>query len=580
MAIKTQTFFTGDYAWHSWSNGYGIALTLTQESVNSATNTSLVSYLFTISNTNNNCFIANDCSWTISVGDQNIAINHFNFDLSADYTTQTIAAGQVTVAHNAGGALDMPYSVCVPNIQAWNRYGPPEMSLSGSWPLEGISRGAAIITAPDCDDGINPPQITYSNPAGAAVSSLRASITDLSGATIYVNHRNLPLTGASYTFFLSDEELSALRNAMPDKNAMDIRIVLSTVLGRVAYEDSAVTTFRIVEGAPLLSATVLDTNSHTIALTGDENTLVRFVSDATVTANYSPQKGASIRSFCAKNAGRQRRYTPCTFADVEQGTFLVYVTDSRGNRTELTVEKMVIPYVKLTCNLSDNKPDAEGNVSLFASGNFFAGSFGKEDNALTVQYRYKRINASWEEWQDMQTTVGADSYTARAELSGLDYQQAYVFQTRAIDKLTTVNSAEYTARATPVFDWGEQDFAIHGDLQVDGKIVGAEDCSVGGNLQVDGKVLLDGIPVLNTPYVQTYYWYVTGGVCPQNAADFMATCLRDSAFVVMIQGTEYPYVGMAVGATSGEGQYGAFMFCDYHNGFRAYRIFSGELLDA
>ena len=481
MAIRTQTFSTGDYAWHSWSNGYGISLTLTQEYTNSATNTSLVSYLFTISNTNNNRFIANDCSWTISIGGQSIAIDHFNFDLSADYTTQTIAAGQVTVAHNASGALDMPYSVSVPNIQEWNRYGPPAMLLSGNWPLEGIPRGAAIITAPDCNDGAIPPKITYSNPAGLAVSSLRAGITDLSGTTVYVSDRDLPPMGTSYTFSLRDEELSALRNAMPNRNAMDIRIVLSTVLGGAVYQDSAVTTFRIVDAAPLLSATVLDTNSHTLALTGDENTLVRFASNATVTANYSPQKGASIQSFRVQNAGRQRNYTPCTFTAVEQGMFLLRVTDSRGNRTELSIEKTVIPYVKLTCNLSDNKPDAEGNVDIVVSGNFFNGSFGVEANELTVQYRYKAGDGAWQQWNAIPTTIADNTYTARTQVTGSNYQTAYTFQARAVDRLDNVNSVKYTARALPVFDWGENDFNVNGTLKINGLVQGVTEEGIEGN---------------------------------------------------------------------------------------------------
>ncbi|MBQ8748795.1 MAG: hypothetical protein IJZ14_03215 [Oscillospiraceae bacterium] len=99
MALQTKTIATGDYAWQSWSNGYAISLTLTEESTDIAANTSLVSYLFTISNTNNNRFYQNNMSWSISIGGQTIAINHFNFDLSSNYTTQTIASGVLTVAH-------------------------------------------------------------------------------------------------------------------------------------------------------------------------------------------------------------------------------------------------------------------------------------------------------------------------------------------------------------------------------------------------------------------------------------------------------------------------------------------------
>ena len=81
MALQTQTFSTGDYAWHSWSNAYVISLTLTEVSTDVATNTSLVSYLFTISNTSNNRFWSNGYTWDISIGGHTIPIRQFNFDL-------------------------------------------------------------------------------------------------------------------------------------------------------------------------------------------------------------------------------------------------------------------------------------------------------------------------------------------------------------------------------------------------------------------------------------------------------------------------------------------------------------------
>ena len=75
MAIQEKTFSTGDYAWKSWSNGYAISLTLTEESIDTINNTSLVSYLFTISNTDNNRFISSNYSWNISIGDKTISIS-------------------------------------------------------------------------------------------------------------------------------------------------------------------------------------------------------------------------------------------------------------------------------------------------------------------------------------------------------------------------------------------------------------------------------------------------------------------------------------------------------------------------
>ncbi|MBQ3529372.1 MAG: hypothetical protein IJA47_02640 [Oscillospiraceae bacterium] len=364
MALQTKSVSTGDYAWKSWSNGYVISLTLTEESVNVGNNTSLVSYLFTISNTNNNRFYDNNNSWTISIGGHTIAISGFNFDLSENYTTQTIASGQVTVAHNTDGKKDMPYSVSVPNIQSWNKYGPPSMSLSGTWTL------SPIATTP---------------PAFTRVS-------------------------------------------------------------------------------------IIDSNDNTFLLTNDRNCLVRYCSNAAISVSAEAYGGGQVTSLTAtcgdgKKLSSTTGNLEGTLQGVGSGSFTMKVKDSAGKTTTLNKSLPLIEYVKLTCDVGSEKPDTAGNVTVFVSGNYFNGSFGATANSLSVQLRYKRKGTSWqdteEEWQSIEPTLAGNGYTAQVELTGLDYQKAYTFQARAIDKLNTVQSATYTARATPVFDWGENDFRFN-----------------------------------------------------------------------------------------------------------------------
>lgn len=479
MALQTKTVSTGDYGWKSWSNGYVISLTLTEESVDISANTSLVSYLFTISNTDNNRFTSNDYSWTISVGGQSIPISHLNFNLGANYTTQTIAAGQITVSHNADGALDMPYSVSIPNVQAWNSYGPPAMSLSGTWGLSGIPREAVLHSAPNFHDEEDP-TITYSNPAGTAADSLQACICNLSGTVIWVPYRDIPKTGTGYTFALTDGERTALRNATPNSNTLDVRFVVRTELGGVVRSAALDRKLTIVNAHPVLNATVEDVNPATAELTGDRNVLVRYYSKAEASAVCYGKKGATVSGsdYQVSNGGRAYSGNPQVFNGVENGTFSFSIKDSRGNTTApnpIVVTKSVIPYVKLTCGLSDNKPQTNGNMTVLVSGNCFFGSFGAVSNALSVQYRYKVSGTAWQctddEWRSMTVTQNGDTYTAEATLDGLHYQTAYTFQARAADKLETVFSPEYTARATPVFDWGEQDFNVNGTLRINNAAV-------------------------------------------------------------------------------------------------------------
>ena len=130
---------------------------------------------------------------------------------------------------------------------------------------------------------------------------------------------------------------------------------------------------------------------------------------------------------------------------------------------------------------------------------------------------------------------------------------------KILQELATAQSGEYTARAIPVFDWGEEDFAIHGDLSV------------------DGRVMVDNTPVLNTPFVQTYCWSVEGSVTLQSLQQHLPDGYDSCAFVAMVQGTAEPLTGVAVGSVCRGGQYGAGVLYDYVHGAQPFRLVGGEL---
>lgn len=555
MALQTTTLTTGDYGWKSWSNSYVISLLLKEESTDIAANTSLVSYLFTISNTKNNRFYAYDNSWSISIGGQEIAICDFDFDLSSNDTTQTIASGEVTVEHNADGTLLMPYYVSIPNIRDWNEYGPPAMALSGTWELTTIPR-ASQVSCPVCTIG-KPVTVTVSKAGDGFTHTLEYAFGGLRG-TIAED------TGLTEIVW---EVPSDFYSQIPNASRGCGVICCETYSGGSLVGESECQLVADIDGEacrPAISAWVEDVNAATIALTGDSGTLVRYHSDARVTAECSAKNSAEIANFAMVHNGETYTEESVTVENTENGVFAFAVTDSRGLVTELAVTKPVIPYVKLTCNLGNDKPDTEGNMTLSVSGNYFNGSFGEADNSLTVVYRYKLSGTPWpdteEDWQSLQPVITENGYTALAVLSGLDYQKAYTFQARAVDALDTAASPEYTARATPVFDWGERDFAVHGDLQV------------------DGGIFIGETPVLNTSRVQTYYRQTSGGVSIQSVGDFMASCMEDCAFITVIRGDAYPYVGMAVGMVCSGGRFGAATLYDYHNGVQSCRLFEGELI--
>ncbi len=535
MALQTKTVATGDYAWKSWSNGYVISLTLTEESTDIAANTSLVSYLFTISNTNNNRFIDNNNSWSISIGGQNIPINGFNFALGEDYTTQIIASGQVVVTHNSDGTLDMPYDVSVPNIQSWNRYGPPAMSLSGTWMLTSIPRASAV----SCPVGtIGKPVAVSIHKAGEGLShTLTYCFGNLQGTVA-------EKTQQSQVQWLIPTEFYT---QIPTERRGNGTLVCKTYSGSSLVGESSCLFYADIDEAacqPVVSALVADVNSVTIALTGDSNTFVRYYSDAGITAAYSAQNSAAVVNYTMTHNGRPYTAADITVEDVENGAFNFSVTDSRGLTANLSVTKAVVPYVKLTCNLANNKPDVGGNMTVSVSGNYFGGSFGAERNSLRLQYRYKLSGTSWQdteaEWQSLEPMVTENGYTAGADLSGLDYQKAYTFQARAIDKLETVYSAEYTARAMPVFDWSENDFRFHVPVAgITADMVGARYSTTNGALLLQVLGVESGLLFArDNGNLSSYYLGLFCGYQLERAeAVFQTICANTLGMVTNVLGT-------------------------------------------
>ena len=462
MALQTKTVSTGDYAVNSWSNGYVITLALTEWEVDFKTNTSSVSYKFTVSNTDSKRCYAPGYSWNISIAGQTIPIVDFDFDLRRSFTNRVIASGRLAVKHNLDGTLDMPYAVSIPNVQADNVDAPPAMELTGTWKLAWIPRVPEVY----CPDGLIGETVRIQ--IGALDSNLTYSLTysflNLSGVIAEKTEATeIPWTIPEKFYNQLPKEKEGICVITCMAYSADTEIGGGVCEFTVGVDPKA--------SVPAVSAEIADSNPATVAVTGDAGQLVRYCSDAYVKAVCKGKNGAVVEDYRMTNNGTVYTDRTVTVKGVEKGVFRFDVTDSRGSTSTLTVTKPMIPYIKLTCNLGDNKPDGDGNMTVKVSGNYFNSSFGAQSNTLAVWYRYKVSGGNYGDWISLEANVGAKSYTAQAELTGLDYQTTYVFQARAEDKLRTVDSAEYAVRATPVFDWDENDFNVNGTFKINNEAV-------------------------------------------------------------------------------------------------------------
>lgn len=419
-----------------------------------------------------------------------------------------VAEGYVDVEHESDGKKSVTISFEGADNYASSTTAFDISKQSGTLTLTNIPRKATITAAPNFNDEANP-AITYSNPAGNAVTKLQACIASSNGQTIYVPYRDLTKTATSYTFSLTTAERTTLRNATKNSNTLAVRFYVATTIGETIYYSSLDKTMSIVNATPTISnATVKDAGTVTTALTGDVNKIIKGYNYISASMTPAALKGATITSQSIKCGDKTVSGTSATFTNVETGTFTFTVKDSRGNTKTQTVTKTLINYVKLTCNMENSNITVDGKMALKLNGNYFNGSFGATNNSLTLQYRYKTNDGAYGSWINVSPTLSGNTYSATVNLTGLDYQSIYTFQARAIDKISTggVNTAEKRIKSLPVFDWGENDFKFNVDVRdkYGNKLTNemtAENqavvSSIGRELKETGYVSIT--PVANTP---------------------------------------------------------------------------------
>lgn len=286
-----------------------------------------------------------------------------------------------------------------------------------------------------------------------------------------IPYRDLPFNDSVYEFTLSPLEINYIRTLAFDMQDVKLYVITRGIKNGVAEsatiyakEDSEIK-YKISNSTPTISPVVEDTNIETTYLTGDKTRFIRYCSNLTYNFNAEAHKEAEIVK-CEVQAFNTYNYTYVKIAEGESGTIndikydtLKFVAeDSRGYKTETRVNLPLINYYQLTSNVISSIPTVAGDAKLTINGNYWSGSFGAYSNNLIVLYRYKEDGGEYGEWHSVNGTVKNQSYTATANISGLDYKKQYVVQARAADMLLTVDSAEVKTRTVPVFDWGESDF--------------------------------------------------------------------------------------------------------------------------
>lgn len=447
MALQTKTFKSD-----TTSNQFYLQLTLTENSISQTNNTSSVSYTLKLYSGGWD-FSLYKIGHSIKLAEKTVSsverANANQYSLGTN-SSITIASGTTTINHNSDGSKNM--SVAFSIDMAKDSWTPGKMSVSGkSMVLTTIPR-ASTVSCSTANIG-SYATITINRASSSFTHTLSYTFGSLDGTIVTKTKET------SYDWLIPDTFYAEIPNSKRGTGT----ITCDTYNGTTKIGTKTCTfTATVSESVskPTLSPTVVDNNSTTIALTGDNTKFIKYYSNAAVTTGAKARNSATLdfqKITCGSKSIPSGRGT---INKVEDGTFKFSATDSRGYTTSQTVTKTLINYVKLTCSMNASAASTSGVAELKISGNYWNGNFGATNNTLTVQYRYKEQGGTYSDWTDSSASINKsnNTYSTTVTISGLNYLNAYTFQARAIDKLATVKSTEQTRKTVPVFDWGAEDF--------------------------------------------------------------------------------------------------------------------------
>ncbi len=226
---------------------------------------------------------------------------------------------------------------------------------------------------------------------------------------------------------------------------------------------------------PEISATFKDVNTKTVDLTGNNQKLVKFISDIQVAITATGKNGATIVSKQVTCADGKSIDDNGIINSVESGKFTAIAVDSRTIESSEPYNLTMVDYIKLTCNATFYRPQpTTGEVAVKFDGNYFNGTFGKVTNTLKISYRYrKKGTETWNDWIELTKVINGNKYSNGSNPISLgtdfDYKEQYEFQIKANDKIYTaeeISSKCPVAAGKPLFDTGKDDISVNVVLNI------------------------------------------------------------------------------------------------------------------
>lgn len=428
-------------------------------------------YLRRTNISSNGAYNLNGTAWSITIdGTTTNGTNTWDTRNSSDW--KWLGSASKLITHNSDGSKEITISASHTGNSASGSSKMGNASGSNSFTLTKIPRASSILAN---DANIeSATTINISRADNSFTHTITYSFSRLTG-TIATK-----TTSASVGWTIP----SSFYAKIPNSKTGVVTLTCTTYSGDSAIGTSS-TTFTVTASEekckPTLTATLIDSNSTTVALTGSNTKLVKYKSTAKITPTATAKNSATIKTITVNGTTVSGSYIQ--FTNVQSTTFKVVATDSRGYSYEITLKPTIVNYIPLTVTAEFYRIAATSStVKVKYSGNYFNASFGSVSNSLTITWKYrKKGTTSWTNGGTLTPTKSGNTYSGDVSLgTTFDYQTAYEFIIYASDKLINLNAQQPLKKGEPVYDWGV-DQNGNNYLFVNGNLYAK------GNLQVYGN---------------------------------------------------------------------------------------------
>lgn len=358
-----------------------------------------------------------------------------------------LAEDNFTIYHNADGTKSFNISATV--TSGWSAIGTMP-TASDSWSLPTIARASqpSINTYPN-----NSPDFNIGDTITIHMNRASSSFTH----TVKFNYGSTSVTVATGVTnnctFNTSTVANALYALIPNANVYNGTVSVTTYNGSTNIgTKTCAYKAHVVNANPTFTASYLDSNSTTSAITTDNQVIVRNKSTLTVNfSNAAAQKSATLASasvnilgqtFSTTLSGATATINVGTINTSQNTTANAIVTDSRGNRSTIPLTITVADWQEPTAIITAKRHDNYySNTDINVDANY---SSVNNKNVITIKVRtQKQGESTWSAYQTLQDNV--------TSVLTLDNEYAWNIQVLLTDSFggsTTYNAA--LSRGMPI----------------------------------------------------------------------------------------------------------------------------------